>query len=262
MTTSAPLPATQNAWLELVNVTAGYDGPAILDGISLAIPQGARVAVVGPNGAGKSTLFRVLARLLPLRSGTIRVHGFPLGYHEDCVAYLPQREEVDWRFPVTVKDVVDMGRFRKRGWFRRFTKEDHDVVMRSLDQMGLSALANVPIADLSGGQQQRVFLARALAQEPHILILDEPLNGVDLTTQEKIFEILDQLRRDSVTTLFATHDLNLASTKFDLVALISRTLISFGPPGEVLCRENIHRAFGGQALLLGEMIVVDHCCPE
>jgi ABC-type Mn2+/Zn2+ transport system ATPase subunit len=134
--------------------------------------------------------------------------------------------------------------------------------MRSLEQLGLTSLAQASISDLSGGQQQRVFLARALAQEPHILLLDEPFNGVDLTTQEKVLEILDQLRPQSVTTLFATHDLNLAASKFDLVALINRKLIAFGPPSTVLCRENIQRAFGSQALVLGEMVVVDHCCPE
>jgi ABC-type Mn2+/Zn2+ transport system ATPase subunit len=169
---------------------------------------------------------------------------------------------VDWHFPVTVKDVVEMGRFGQRGWFRRIEEKDVEVVMRSLEQMGLSPLAQASISDLSGGQQQRVFLARALAQEPHILLLDEPFNGVDLTTQERVLEILNQLRRQSVTTLLATHDLNLASTKFDLVALINRKLIAFGPPAKVLCQENIQRAFGSQALLLGEMVVVDHCCPE
>jgi manganese/iron transport system ATP-binding protein len=163
---------------------------------------------------------------------------------------------------VTVKDVVGMGRYGVRGWFRRLGKEDIRVVMRMIDQMGLTALAGVSISDLSGGQQQRVFLARALAQEPHILILDEPLNGVDVTTQETTFQILDRLRESAVTVLFATHDLNLAATQFDLVALISRTLIAYGPPASVLCQDNIQRAFGGRALVLGGMVVADHCCPE
>jgi ABC-type Mn2+/Zn2+ transport system ATPase subunit len=255
-------PATDRAWLEFQQVTAGYENQNILTDFSLQIPKGARVAIVGPNGAGKSTLFRMLVRLLPVRSGRIRIHGQPLGYHCDCVAYVPQREEVDWHFPVTVRDVVEMGRYGQRGWVRRMRNYDQEVVMRSLAQLGLSSVAGTSISDLSGGQQQRVFLARALAQEPHILLLDEPFNGVDLTTKETVLEILDQLRAQSVTTLLATHDLNLAAAHFDLVALINRELIAFGPPAHVLCRENIQRAFGSQALLLGEMVVVDHCCPE
>lgn len=262
MTLSDQTSSPDSRWLEFTHVYAGYDGPPVLEDITFSIPRGARVAVVGPNGAGKSTLFRLLARLIPVRAGEIRIHGQPVGQHDDCVAYVPQRSEVDWHFPVTVKDVVGMGRYGVRGWFRPLGRKDLEVVMRMIDLMGLSALADVSIADLSGGQQQRVFLARALAQEPHILILDEPLNGVDVTTQETIFRILDQLRETVVTVLFATHDLNLAATQFDLVALVSRTLIAYGSPASVLCQDNIQRAFGGRALILGGMVVADHCCPD
>jgi len=262
MTENVLVPQPQNAWLELEHVDAGYDGRLALEDLSFHIPEGVRVALIGPNGAGKSTLFKVLARLLPLRKGDIRIHGLPLGHHCDCLAYVPQKEEVDWQFPVTVKDVVLMGRYGKNNWLERMKKEDDLVTMRSMIQMGISDLANTPISDLSGGQQQRAFLARALAQEPHILLMDEPFNGVDLTTQEKLFEILDELRRQSVTTIVATHDLNLALTKFDLAILLNRRLIAIGPPAQVLRREPIRQAFGNQALDLDQMIVVDQCCPE
>lgn len=262
MTVNELVPQPQNAWLELEHVDAGYDGRLALEDLSFHIPEGVRVALIGPNGAGKSTLFKVLARLLPLRKGDIRIHGLPLGHHCDCLAYVPQKEEVDWQFPATVKDVVLMGRYGKNGWLRRIKKEDDIVTMRSMVQMGISDLANTPISDLSGGQQQRAFLARALAQEPHILLMDEPFNGVDLTTQEKLFEILDELRRQSVTTIVATHDLNLALAKFDLALLLNRRLIAIGPPAQVLRREAIRQAFGNQALDLDQMIVVDQCCPE
>ncbi len=262
MTEPEIIPQPQNAWLELEHVDAGYNGSLALEDLSFHIPEGVRVSVVGPNGAGKSTLFKVLARLLPLRKGKILIHGLPLGHHMDCLAYVPQKEEVDWQFPVTVKDVVLMGRYGKNNLLGRLKKEDNIVAMRSIDQMGISDLANAPISDLSGGQQQRVFLARALAQEPHILLMDEPFNGVDRTTQEKLFEILDELRRQCVTTIVATHDLNLALTKFDLVIVLNRRLIAIGPPAEALRRETIRQAFGNQALDLDQMIVVDQCCPE
>lgn len=262
MTNKEIIPQPGNAWLEVEHVEAGYDGKPALEDLSFHIPEGVRVALVGPNGAGKSTLFKVLARLIPLRKGDIRIHDLPLGHHCDCLAYVPQKNEVDWQFPVTVKDVVLMGRYGKNNWLRTMKKADIDVAMRSMFQMGIENLANTPIADLSGGQQQRVFLARALTQEPHILLMDEPFNGVDLTTQEKLFDILDELRRQCVTTIVATHDLDLAAKKFDLVLLLNRKLIAIGPPAEVLRRETIRQAFGSQALDLGEMIVVDQCCPE
>ncbi len=189
------------ARLELIEVNAGYNGSLILQNLSFQVPHGERVAVVGPNGAGKSTLFKALVGLLPLRSGSILIHGQPLGHHHDCVAYVPQREEVDWRFPVSVLDVVLMGRFGRTGWLRRPSPADRSAAKYRLEQMGIANLARTPIGDLSGGQQQRVFLARALAQEPHILLMDEPFTGVDVTTQETTLALLEQLRRENVTVL-------------------------------------------------------------
>ncbi|MCS6994026.1 MAG: metal ABC transporter ATP-binding protein [Anaerolineales bacterium] len=247
--------------LDVENITIAYAEKTILRGVSFVVPHGARVAVVGPNGAGKSTLFKALVGLLPLQSGRILIHGLPLGSHQDCVAYVPQREEVDWRFPVTVRDVVMMGRYGTQGWLRRPSKTDREIVQRSLEEMGIADLAERSISDLSGGQQQRVFLARALAQEPHLLLMDEPFTGVDVTTQETTLRLLDTLRERQVTTLISTHDLNLAASRFDRILLLNKALIAYGPPKDVLTQENLARAFGS-ALLVTETgaLLVDECC--
>jgi ABC-type Mn2+/Zn2+ transport system ATPase subunit len=249
------------ARLELEGVTVAYNGHPVLSDLTFQVAHGASLAVVGPNGAGKSTLFKALVGLLPLRAGQIRIHGLPLGTHQDCVAYVPQREEVDWHFPVTVADVAMMGRFGRQGWLSRPSLTDHQVVRRSLEQMGIGHLANRPIGELSGGQQQRVFLARALAQEPHILLMDEPFTGVDAATQEATLNLLDELHARQVTVMVSTHDLNLAARRFDQVLLLNRRLVTFGPPEQVFTPAFISQAFSGQALFLDGVIVVDQCCP-
>jgi manganese/iron transport system ATP-binding protein len=249
-----------DARLDVQDVSAGYNGKHALHELSFQVPHGGQVAIVGPNGAGKSTLFKVLVGLLPLRSGSIYIHGLPLGAHMDCVAYVPQREAVDWRFPVTVRDVVMMGRYGRLGLLRRPGKADQAQVQAALEAMGIAQLADRRIADLSGGQQQRVFLARALAQEPHLLLMDEPFTGIDAPTQETTLALLDDLRRRHVTVLVSTHDLNMAAARFEQVLLLNRRAIAFGAPAQVFTPENIHQAFAGQALLLDGLLVVDECC--
>ena len=249
------------ARLELQNVTVGYDAQPILQDVSFQIPHGARVAVVGPNGAGKSTLFKALVGLLPVRAGRILIHGQSMGSHQDCVAYVPQREEVDWRFPVTVADVVMMGRYGRLGWLRRPTKHDREVVIRSLEHLAILDLGDETIGELSGGQQQRAFLARALAQEPHILLMDEPFTGIDISTQEATLGLLDRLQGEGVTAMVSTHDLNMAAKYFDQVVLLNRRLIASGPPDQVFTPDNIREAFGARVLFLGGAVVVDECCP-
>ncbi len=245
------------AHLVVESATVTYGGKAALYDISFCVTVGTRAALIGPNGAGKSTLFKALAGLLPLQSGKISIHGFPLGHHEDCVAYIPQREEVDWQFPVTVAEVVTMGRFGRVGWLRRPGKEDKAIVAKSIEQLGISDLAHRPIGSLSGGQQQRVFLARALAQEPHILLMDEPFSGVDIATQETMLAFFGQLQKQEVTVLVSTHDLKLATTNFDQVLLLNRRLIASGPSEQALTSEHLMEAFGGQVLLLDGAVVVD-----
>ena len=250
--------------LEVENISVGYGDKIVLQNVSFQVQHGASIAVVGPNGAGKSTLFKALVGLLPLQSGHILIHGLPLGNHKDCVAYIPQREEVDWRFPVTVSDVVMMGRFNTRGWFARPNRADREAVERSLVEMDIADLSKVSISDLSGGQQQRVFLARAIAQEPHILLMDEPFNGVDVTTQEATINLLSHLHERQVTAIISTHDLNLAATRFETVLLINKTLVAYGPAREVLTQENLARAFGSSLLVMenGSMLVDECCGPE
>ena len=248
----------------LERVTLRYErrAAAALEEVTLSVPEGARVAVVGPNGAGKSTLFKALAGLLPVAAGRLLVHGALPGSHKECVAYVPQREEVDWRFPVTVFDVVMMGRYGRLGLFGRASRADREAVQRSLDQLGLTPLARRSIGELSGGQQQRVFLARALAQEPHILIMDEPFTGVDAMTQDAILDVLDTLKAQRITVLVSTHDLNLAASRFERVALLNRRLIAWGAPTEVFTAPALTEAFGGQMVMLpGGALVADHCCP-
>jgi len=254
--------AGEPAQLELRGVSAGYDGSLVLDDVSFQTPHGARVAIVGPNGAGKSTLFKVLVGLLPAWRGEVLIHGLPLGAHQDCVAYVPQHNDIDWRFPVTVSDVVMMGRYGQLGWTRRPTRLDREIVLHSLAQLRITDLAQRSIGELSGGQQQRVFLARALAQAPHILLMDEPFTGVDAATQEAMLELLDDLGTQQVTVMISTHDLNLAASRFEQVLLLNHRVVAYGAVREVFTPQALGQAFSGQVLMLPDgLALVDDCCP-
>jgi ABC-type Mn2+/Zn2+ transport system ATPase subunit len=256
------IPINAPAHLYIEGLSVSYGGRPALCDISFEVPEGTQVAVAGPNGAGKSTLFKAMVGLLPLRAGRVLIHGVPFGQHQDCVAYVPQREEVDWRFPVTVADVVMMGRYGRMGWLRRPTSADRAAVMRGLEQLNIAGLADRPIGELSGGQQQRVFLARALAQEPHILLMDEPFTGVDVTTQEATLALLERLKAQKVTVLVSTHDLALAADRFDRVLLINHEVITYAPAAGAFTPQALAQAFGGQVLFLeGRVAVVDQCCP-
>lgn len=217
--------------------------------------------MVGPNGAGKSTLFKVLVGLIKPDQGSILIHEQPLGLYKSCVAYIPQREEVDLRFPVTVAEVVMMGRYLHYGMLGKPDNQDRLAVKQAMDRLGISNLARSSLGELSGGQLQRVFLARAIAQEPHILLMDEPFNGVDVSTQEATFQLLTDLRSQDVTVLVSTHDLNMASERFDSILLLNHKLVTYGTPKEVMQKENLAAAFGGQMFILDGAMVIDHCCP-
>jgi manganese/iron transport system ATP-binding protein len=250
------------ARLDVHNISVSYGSRKAIENMSFSINHGERVAVIGPNGAGKSTLFKALIGLISPESGKIFIHGQPLGHHFDCVAFIPQREEVDWTFPVTIRDVVQMGRYNSRRRFKRITKDDDDMVLEAMVQMDILELADRPIGDLSGGQQQRAFIARALAQKPHVMLMDEPFNGVDVVTQELIWELLDKLTHDKVTIMIATHDLNLASQKFNNVMLINKKMIAFGEPAKVFTKDNLEAAYENQVIFIGNNAVTDHCCPK
>lgn len=251
----------QGPCLTLQGVTVEYNSHTALADVNMTVPSGAQVAIVGPNGAGKSTLFKALVGLQPLTAGRVLLHGSPPGGQLDPIAYVPQREEIDWSFPVSVQEVVMMGRYGRLGWLRRPHAMDREVVAAALEELEIANLATRPIGELSGGQQQRVFLARALAQDPHVLLLDEPFTGVDVNARETLLALLARLRRQGITILVSTHDMQTAAERFELVALLSGRLIAYGPPHEVFTAEHISAAFGGQALFVDGMVLIDQCCP-
>lgn len=243
--------------LEVDNLTVSYNGRHALDRVSFSVQKGERVAIVGPNGAGKSTLFKAMVGLLHPKTGSVETNGAEFGY-------VTQRSAVDWSFPVTVHDAVMMGRITRIGWLRWKGPRDREIVERCLAQVGMIDYASRQIGELSGGQQQRVFIARALAQEATILLMDEPFSGVDAPSQEAILEILDLLHDQGVTALVSTHDLNLAAERFDRMALINRQLVAYGAPGQAITPQTLAAAYGGQALWRGEdyaMLLGDiDCC--
>ncbi len=245
-------------------VTVRYgDGQPALENVSFRLERGERVAIVGPNGAGKSTLLKAIAGILVPSAGTVDVYGAVAGGHI-CIGYVPQRSQVDWNFPVTVADVVLMGRVARIGLFRQAGREDRRLVAESLAQVGMSDLAGRQIGELSGGQQQRVFIARALAQEAELLLMDEPLTGLDVPSQEAIFDILDILRGRRMTVLVSTHDLQLAADRFDRLMLLRRQVIGFGPAAAVLTPANLRLAYGTHMTVIaapeGVLALGDTCC--
>lgn len=245
--------------LEVDDLTVSYDGKHALEGVCFSVQAGERVAIVGPNGAGKSTLFKAMVGLLQPSRGRTETNGAEFGY-------VTQRSAVDWAFPVTVHDVVMMGRIGKMGWLRWQRPVDREIVRQSLEQVAMIEYADRQIGELSGGQQQRVFIARALAQEATILLMDEPFTGVDAPSQETILTILERLNQQGVTILVSTHDLNLAVERFDRLALLNGQLIAYGPPQQAVTPETLAAAYGGQAVWRGEdyaMVLGDiDCCGE
>lgn len=249
--------------LEVSGVTVRYNGHLALEGVSFQLTQGERVAVVGPNGAGKSTLFKVIAGVLHPTKGEVKVYGHTPGGHI-CIAYVPQRSQVDWTFPVNVADVVMMGRIGRLGLLHWPRPRDWATVHQYLQVVGMANMADRQIGELSGGQQQRVFIARALAQEAELMLMDEPLTGLDVTSQEDIFRILEELRQRGVTVMVATHDLNLAAERFDRLMLLNHRLVGLGLPEEVFTPERLVQAYGGHMRLIqtGDdlMVLGDTCC--
>jgi manganese/iron transport system ATP-binding protein len=251
--------------VEAVSVNVRYETGLALENISFRLKAGERVAVVGPNGAGKSTLFKVIAGVLNPTSGEVRISGAAPGGHI-CIAYLPQRSQVDWTFPVTAADVVMMGRIDKIGLLHWPQKSDWSIVRSSLEDVGLADLADRRINELSGGQQQRMFIARALAQEAELMLMDEPLTGLDMTSHEIIFSLLDELRKRGVTVMISTHDLDQAAERFGRVMLLNHRLLGFGPPETVFNPQNLLEAYGGHLRLMqngNELLALgDSCCDD
>jgi manganese/zinc/iron transport system ATP- binding protein len=236
--------------IQLRNVSVSYDRKYAIRGVSVDIPRAERVAIVGPNGAGKSTIVKAVVGLVALEAGQIRVFGEPIERTRLRIAYVPQRGGVDWDFPVLVRDVVLMGRYGRLGWFRRPGARDREIVMSALERMGMTDLADRQIGQLSGGQQQRVFLARALAQEADILLLDEPFVGVDAATEEAIFELLEVASDEGKTVVVVNHDLGTVRRHFDKVLLVNGRVVAYGSPEHALQPEILQRTYGGRLTVL------------
>jgi manganese/iron transport system ATP-binding protein len=254
---------TNQPILDVQHLSFRYNGRFALEDITFHLHESERVAVVGPNGAGKSTLFKTISGVLPPTSGEVNIFGSRPGGHV-CIAYIPQRSQVDWNFPVSVADVVMMGRSAKLGLLNWPHKKDWDYVQHALETVELSNLASRQINELSGGQQQRMFIARALAQEAELMLMDEPLNGLDTPSQEGILALLDRLKRESVTVMVATHDLEQAASHFERIMLLNHRIIAFGNPDKVLQTDNLLRAYGGRLRSTsGEnVLTVDDCCTD
>jgi manganese/zinc/iron transport system ATP- binding protein len=238
--------------VRLRDVSVGYDDRPVLEGVDLELHAGALAAVVGPNGGGKSTLLKLIAGLLRPWAGEIEVLGGAPGEHARAVAYVPQAEAVDWGFPVAAGDVVMMGRYPRLGPLRRPARRDYTAVAAALEQVGMADHARRQIGALSGGQRRRVFLARALASEPDLYLLDEPVTGVDASTQEDLMAILDGEARAGKTVIASTHDLASAAEHFRSIVAVNRTIIAQGDASLVLDTDVLLRTYGGHLLFVGD----------
>jgi manganese/iron transport system ATP-binding protein len=247
--------------LDVRDLTVRYNGRVALEKVTFHLHEGERIAVVGPNGAGKSTLFQVVSGVLQPSAGEVKIFGSRPGGHV-CIAYIPQRSQVDWNFPVSVADVVMMGRSAKLGLLNWPHKRDWEYVHRALEIVELSDLASRQIGQLSGGQQQRMFIARALAQEAELMLMDEPLSGLDTPSQEGLLNLMDTLRTQNVTVMVATHDLDQAARHFDRIMLLNHRMIAFDVPQNVMHTEHLLEAYGGRLKIdPGGTMLVDDCCP-
>ena len=239
--------------LEIHDLTVAYHKKPVLYGIDLVVPSGQLVGIVGPNGAGKSTLIKAILGLVPPSSGWVRIFGKPYRSNAKRVGYVPQRESVDWDFPVNVMDVVLMGRYGHLGWLKRPGKVDREVAEACLEKVQMLPYAKRQISNLSGGQQQRVFLARALAQESDLYLLDEPFAGVDVATESAIVTILGQLRARGKTLMVVHHDLTTARNYFDMLLLLNMRMVDFGPTEEVFTYDKLQATYGGRLTILSEV---------
>ncbi len=250
---AAPLPAGDSSGVPAVEVhdlTVAYRTQPVLWDVDLDLPVGRLIAIVGPNGAGKSTLLKAILGLVRPLTGHVRIFGEPYEKRRSWVGYVPQRESVDWDFPTSALDVVTMGLYGQIGWLRRPSRHHREAALACLDKVGLADLAKRQISQLSGGQQQRVFLARALAQDARLYLMDEPFAGVDATTERAILGLLQELRSTGRTVVAVHHDLQTVADYFDHVALLNLRLVAAGPVGSTLSAENVQRAYGGRSTVL------------
>lgn len=233
--------------IQVENVTVDYHGKVALHGATLSLREGSIAGLVGMNGSGKSTLFKAIMGFVKPATGRVLINGLPIraAQKRGLVAYVPQSEEVDWNFPVSVADVVMMGRYGHMNWLRIPKPLDRRIVAESIDRVEMTALRDRQIGELSGGQKKRAFLARALAQQGTVLLLDEPFTGVDVKTEKAMIQLLMELRDRGHTILVSTHDLTSVSTFCDQVVFINQTVLAYGATQDVFTQENLNRTFGG-----------------
>lgn len=239
--------------IEAHNLTVVYNKKPAIWNVDFSLPANKIVGIMGPNGSGKSTLLKAILGLLKPEQGWVKIQGLPAKYSSKKTGYIPQRQSIDWDFPATVEDVVKMGRFPHKGLFGRFNKSDIEKVNLALERTGMMPFKHRQISQLSGGQQQRTFIARALAQEPEILIMDEPFAGVDATTETAIVELLHQMRNEGKTILVVHHDLVSAPDYFDWLILLNTRMVGCGPMSEMYQESKISEAFGGKPTILSKM---------
>lgn len=239
--------------LEIHDLTVAYHKRPVLWGIDLEVPAGQLIGVIGPNGAGKSTLIKAAMGQLPVSSGWVKVFGEPVKKNLKRVGYVPQRESVDWDFPVNVMDVVLMGRYGHLGLLRRPGKKDREIARDCLEKVKMLPYADRQISNLSGGQQQRVFLARALAQESDLYFMDEPFSGVDAATESAIVAILQELKDKGKTLMVVHHDLPTARQYFDSLLLLNMRVVAFGPTESVFQYDLLQNTYGGRLTILSEV---------
>ncbi len=244
-----PASKTRSA-ISVHDVCAGYYGRDVLDEVSFDVETGDFVGIIGPNGSGKSTLLKVIAGLHPAQCGSVSIFGGPADPRRRIVGYVPQSESVNWAFPVTVLDVVLMGRYSKLGFFHRPGKTDVNVARAALAEVGMADRADSQIGELSGGQQQRVFVARALTSDPELLLLDEPIAGVDAGSQHAIFTLLEDRQRRGMTIVASTHDLSCVAAWFDRLLCLNHRVVAYGPPSAVLNDETLSKTYGSHVLLI------------
>lgn len=230
--------------LSVANWSVSYGVQRVVDEVSFRVPAGAVMGLVGPNGAGKSTIMKSIIGLIPHEEGRTRFFGKDLEKVRHKVAYMPQAADVDWDYPITVSQVVEMGLFPKLGWFRRVSAADKKLVMDTLDRVGIADLAGRQISELSGGQRRRVFVARILVQQPDLYLLDEPFAGVDAASESVIHGVLEELRSQGSTVLIVHHDLSTVGHLCGHVAIVNKKLVAAGPTDKVLTKEKINEAFG------------------
>ncbi len=243
-------PQQTGAVLDVHDMTVAYRRKPVLWDIDLIIDEPGLIGIVGPNGAGKSTLIKAILGLVPMASGRVSVFGGTIAENRKLIGYVPQRESVDWDFPVSAFDAVLMGTYGALGWFNRPSRSQREWAMECLTKVGMHDLAKRQIGQLSGGQQQRVFLARALAQKARLYFMDEPMAGVDATTERVIFELLRELREQGCTVLVVHHDLRTVATYFDSVVLLNMRLVASGSVATTFNEENLRKTYGGRLAIL------------